>query len=220
MSVVGVGTIGQPDADADAEAARRVAGVLEDLGHLDLNVVVLPMADDELIDAIERARDAALSAGRRELLDSATRSARDVAMRAFSRSGFSGTWAATDMGASVVRANDRVAAAAAFEAAAVAAVAEDLVDTETLEILREPTETLRRMTGVPAPGALSNFGSGRSSAGGVGTTDTVQVALGIVVGIAGVIVVVATGVLPLGLIVIASGLALIGAVARRRSGAQ
>jgi hypothetical protein len=205
--------------EAEAEAARRVAWVLEELAHLDLNVVVLPPADDELVDAVARARDAAILAGRHPLLDDATRSASDIALRAFSRSGFSGTWAATDMGASVVRASDRVAAATAFEAAATAAVAEDLVDSETVEILREPTDALRATTGMPPPGALSNFASGRGSSAGIGTTDTVQVALGVAVGIAGVIVVLATGVLPLGLIVIASGLALIGAVARRRSGA-
>ena len=217
MTATGVGAMGQ--ADATAEAERRVAWVLEELSHLDLNVVVLSRPDEELVAAVDRARTATTAAGREELLASATGAAREVALRSFSRSGFSGTWAATDMGASVVRADDRVAAAAAFEAAAMAAVAEDLLDEETLEILKEPTESLRRTTGMPSPGSLSNFGSTRGSSRGAGTTDTVQVALGIAVGIAGVLVVVATGVLPLGLIVIASGLALIGAVARRRSGA-
>jgi hypothetical protein len=205
--------------NASAEAARRVAWVLEELEHLDLNVVVLARADDELIDAVEQARVAAIAAGRGELLESATRSARDVAMRAFSRSGFSGTWAATDMGASVVRTDDRVAAAAAFEAAAIAAVAEDLVDAETLEVLREPTEALRRTTGLPPPGALSNFASGRTSSGGIGTTDTVQVGLGIAVVVAGILVAFAAGALPIGLIVIASGIVLLGSIGRRGSGA-
>jgi hypothetical protein len=204
--------------DANAEAARRVAWVLEELEHLDLNVVVVSRADDELIDAIEGARDAAITAGRRQLLESANGSARDIAMRAFSRSGFSGTWAATDMGASVVRADDRVAAAAAFEAAATAAVAEDLIDTEALEILREPTEALRRTTGLPPPGALSNFASGRGSSGGIGTTDTLQVGLGIAVVVAGVLVAFAAGALPIGLIVIASGIVLLGSIGRRGSG--
>jgi hypothetical protein len=182
--------------------------------------VVLPQPDPHFVHAIERARDAALVAGRRQLLDVATRAARDVALRAFSRSGFSGTWAATDMGASVVRADDRVAAAAAFEAAATAAVAEDLIDAETLEILREPTDALRRSTGLPPPGALSNFASGRPPPSGVETTGAVEVGLGIAIGLAGIIVAVATGLLPLGLIVIAGGLALLGAIARRRSAAQ
>lgn len=191
--------------------------MLEELEHLDLNVVVLPPADDELVDAVDRARDAAILAGRQELLDAATRSARDIALRAFSRSGFSGTWAATDMGASVVRADDRVAAAAAFEAAATAAVAEDLVDAETLEILREPTDALRRTTGLPPPGALSNFAAGGRSSGGVATTDTVQVGLGVVVVIAGILVALAAN-LAIGLVVIASGIAVLGSIGRRRSG--
>jgi hypothetical protein len=215
MSATGVGVVGQ----ADAEAARRVAWVLEELEHLDLNVVVLPRADVELVEAVDRARDAALTAGRADLLESATRSAREIAMRAFSRSGFSGTWAATEMGASVVRAGDRVAAAEAFEAAATAAVVEDLVDVETVEILRERTDALRRTTGLPAPGALANFASGGSSTRGIGTSDTVQVGLGITVVVAGILVAFAAGVLPIGLIVIASGIALLGSIGRRRSGA-
>jgi hypothetical protein len=215
MSATGVGVVGQ----ADAEAARRVAWVLEELQHLDLNVVVLPRADVELVEAVDRARDAALTAGRADLLESATRSAREIAMRAFSRSGFSGTWAATEMGASVVRAGDRVAAAEAFEAAATAAVVEDLVDVETVEILRERTDALRRTTGLPAPGALANFASGGSSTRGIGTSDTVQVGLGIAVVVAGILVAFAAGALPIGLIVIASGIALLGSIGRRRSGA-
>jgi len=213
------GATGPDPADADGEAARRVAIVLEGLERLDLNVVVLPHTDDELVDAAERVRAAAVAAGRRELLESATRAARDIAMRAFSRSGFSGTWAATDMGVSVVRADERVAVASAFEAAATAAVAEDLVDAESLAVLREPTDALRRTTGMPAPGALSNFASTGSESGGI-ATDAVQVGLGIVVVIAGIVVAFAAGALPIGLIVIGSGIALLGSIGRRRSGAQ
>ena len=188
-----------------------MAIVIEELEHLDLNVVVLSHPDEHLLHALERARDAAIVAGRADLLESATRGAREVALRAFSRSGFSGTWAATDMGASVVRADDRVAAAAAFEAAATAAVAEDVIDTETAEILREPTEALRHTTGLPPPGALSNFTSGGAS------TDGIQVAIGIGVVIAGVVVGFAAGALAIGLIVIGVGLALLAVVGRRRS---
>jgi hypothetical protein len=198
---------------ADAEAERRAASVLEELEHLDLNVVVLPYPDEDVVRAVERARDAALAAGRRDLLEFATRGAREVAIRAFSRSGFSGTWAATEMGAYVVRADDRVAAAAAFEAAVTAAVAEDVIDAETAEILREPTDALRATTGLPPPGALSNF----ASTAGRGPTDAIQVGLGIAVGIAGVVVALAFGTVAIGLIVIAGGLALIGVIGRWRS---
>jgi len=197
-------------ADPDGEAAHRVAVALADLEHLDLNVVVLPPPDAGFRDAVHRARDAAIVAGRRELLESATRNAREVALRAFSRSGFSGTWAATDMGASVVRADDRVAAAAAFEAAAIAAVAEGLVDADTLEILREPTDALRRTTGLPPPGALSNFTSGGQS-----STGALQVALATVIVIAGAVVGYLAGTLAVGILVIVAGLAVLGLGGRR-----
>jgi hypothetical protein len=56
-----------------------------------------------------------------------------------------------------------VAAAAAFEEAATAAVAEDLVDIDTLEILRSTSTELGGLTGVPQPGELSNLTSGSIS---------------------------------------------------------
>jgi len=197
----------------DAEAGRRVAILLQELEHLDLNVIVLSRPDEHLVNAVERARDAAIVAGRADLLESATHGAREVALRAFSRSGFSGTWAATDMGASVVRADDRVAAATAFEAAATAAVSEDLIDTDTLEILREPSDALRRTTGLPPPGALSNF----TSRGAPGTTDATPVVVAILVVVAGVLVGYLAGALAIGILVIVAGLAALGLVSRRRS---
>jgi hypothetical protein len=78
-------------------------------------------------------------------------------MKAFARSGFGGTWAATDMAVSVVTARDRAAAAAAFEEAATAAVAEDLLDEETLGVLRSTSNELADLTGLPSPGAISAF---------------------------------------------------------------
>jgi hypothetical protein len=117
------------------------------------------------------------------------------------------------MGASVVRADDRVAAAAAFEAAATAAVAEDVIDAETAEILRGPTDALRRTTGLPPPGALSNFTSGR----GRGSTNAIPVVLAILVVVAGVVVGYLAGALAIGLLVIVAGLALLGLLGRRRS---
>jgi hypothetical protein len=63
------------------------------------------------------------------------------------------------MAASVASAADRVAAAAAFEEAATAAVVEDLVDDETLETLRETTDELTRSSALPAPGSLSSLAS-------------------------------------------------------------
>ena len=55
------------------------------------------------------------------------------------------------MAASVATASDRVAAATAFEEAATAAVVEDLVDDDTLEVLRATSERL-----CPFFGALSS----------------------------------------------------------------
>ena len=67
-----------------------------------------------------------------------------TASRMFSSAAFSGTWAATEMAASVASAADRVAAARAFEEAATAEVVEDLVDDETLDTLRATTDELTR----------------------------------------------------------------------------
>ena len=98
-------------------------------------------------------------AGRGALLDEAVSAARDQTMRAFARSGFSGTWAFTDMAMSVARADDRVAAASALEEAVTAAVVEDLVDGDTLEVLRSATDELGAMKDVPAPGSIAGFGA-------------------------------------------------------------
>jgi hypothetical protein len=133
-------------------------------------------------------------------------------MRAFSRSAFSGTWAASEMAASIARPDDRVAAAAAFEAAVIAAVTEDLVDDETIAALREPTEVLERSTGLPQPGSLSTF----ASPGGH-ISDAVPVGAGIAVVIAGILATAAFGTIAAGLIVIAIGFAAVGAIVRGRS---
>ena len=197
---------------ATAEASQRAAVALVDLAHIDLNVIVVRQPDQALVDAVERARVAAHAAGRDGLLENAARAARNEAMRAFSRSGFSGTWAATDMAASVARPGDRVAAAAAFEAAVVAALTEDLVDDGTLAVLRERTDNLERATGLPQPGSLSTFASPRGA-----IVDAVPVGLGIAVVIAGILATLALGTIAAGLVVIALGFAAVGAIGRGRS---
>ena len=147
-------------ADAGAVAAReRVVVLLERLAHVELGVVVVAAPDAIRRAARERAREAARSAGRGGLLDEATDATRTTAMRMFSSASFSGTWAATEMAASVASAADRVAAASAFEEAAMAAVVEDLVDDETLETLRATTDELTRSSALPAPGSLSSLAS-------------------------------------------------------------
>ena len=112
----------------------RVADLLERITRVELGVVVVAPPDAERMAARDRARAAADRGGPRAAARG--RHARPRArstMRSFARAGFSGTWAATDMAVSVARSGDRVAAAAAFEEAATAAVVEDLVDAETLE---------------------------------------------------------------------------------------
>lgn len=144
--------------DPDAAAARaRVETLLERLTRVDLQVVVVAPPDATRLAARDGARAAANAAGRNVLLDEATAAARETTLRSFARAGFSGTWAATDMSASVATASDRVAAAAAFEEAAMAAVVEDLVDDDTLEVLRSSSDELDRSTGMPSPGSLSAF---------------------------------------------------------------
>ena len=133
-------------------------------------------------------------------------------MRGFSRSGFSGTWAVTEMAASIVRPGDRVAAVNAFEAAVIAAVAEDLVDEDTVAALREPTDLLRSATGLSMPGALSNFSTPRTT-----PTSALQVGLSIAVVIAGILATFAFGTIAAALVVIAIGFAAVGAIGRGRS---
>ena len=151
--------------DAGTIAAReRVADVLERLERIQLGIIVVSPPDPVRLEARDRARKAAIAAGRSGLLGEAVEAARTTAMRMFARAGFSGTWAATEMSASVATADDRVAAAAAFEEAATAAVVEDLVDDETLETLRATTDELARSSGLPAPGSLATLMAPSASA--------------------------------------------------------
>jgi hypothetical protein len=145
-------------ADAGEIAAReRVGAVLDRLERVQLGVIVVAPPDRTTLDARHRARDAAFAAGRSGLLDEATEAARALALRSFARSGFSGTWAATEMSASVASAKDRLAAAAAFEGTVTAAVVEDLVDAETLEVLNATSDELASLSAVPSPGSLSSL---------------------------------------------------------------
>ena len=195
-----------------AAARARVEAVLERLQRIDLQVVVVRPPDDARLAVRERARALAADAGRGKLLEEAAAAARDVAVRAFARGGFSGTWAATEMSASVASAEDRLAAAAAFEEAAIAAVVEDLADGETLETLRETAAGLGHATGLPAPGALSSLGPPRTSAG-TGSAASIVLGGALVLGILGF----AAGGLPLALLVFATGAVVAGWLGRRGS---
>jgi hypothetical protein len=200
--------------DPETAAARdRVEGVLERLRRVDLQVVVVAAPDAVRVAARDRALQAAVAAGRVELFDEAAVAAREATLRAFARGGFTGTWAATEMAMSVASASDRVAAAAAFEEAAMAAVVEDLVDEETLETLRATSEELDSTTGLPIPGDLASL------TGRVASATSVPVALAALLGtvVIGGVIGVTVG-LVFGVIVFGIGGAIAAWLARRRSG--
>lgn len=199
------------DAEADAAASTRVAALLERITKIELGIVVVAPPDAERIAARDRARAAAFAAGRGPLLEDAARAARDVTMRSFARAGFSGTWVATEMAASVARSGDRAAAAAAFEEAATAAVAEDLVDAETLETLRATSDELGRATGLPAPGSLTGFATPAANAAG----SPFQAAMAIIL-VAVCIVIGAVFGIGIALLVLGIGSAIMAGVMRAR----
>ena len=147
--------------DAATVAAReRVRAVLESVTRINLGVVVVAPPDATRMAARDVARTAASVAGRGPLLREALAATREVVLDSFARSGFSGTWAATEMSMSVAGPADRMAAAAAFEEAAMAAVVEDLdVDEETLDVLRSTSLELTSLRDLPMPGSLASLAS-------------------------------------------------------------
>lgn len=198
--------------DPAAAAARdRVRSLLERFTRVELQVVVVASPDATRIAARDRARTAAIVAGRGPLLNEAVALAREATIRAFAQGGFSGTWAATDMAVSVVRASDRVAAASAVEEAMIAAVVEDLVDDDTLEVLRSTWNELVSLRGIPSPGSLSAFASPAATA--------VRGPLQVTIVAAFVILCVAVGFaigLAAGLLLLALSLAIVAGLTRRR----
>ena len=204
------------DDGGGADAARaRVAALLDTLPRIDLQVVVVARPDATRLAARDRATEAAILAGRGDLLYEARAAVREAVLRTFARSGFSGTWAVTDMAVSVTRSEDRVAAAAAFEEAAMAAVVEDLVDEEITDILRASTAGLNGMSGVPTPGSLAAFATPPAGASR-GPIELVALMTFVVVCVV-VAVLFSVGV---GLLSLAAGIAVLAALTRqRRSGA-
>ena len=125
------------DAAAAAAASARVAAILDQAAHVQLDVVVVAPPDaiaHRRPGRATRCRSGPPAADR--LLDQAVAAARERVDRGLRRRAASpGTGPATDMAVSVARGPDRVAAAAALEEAVTAAVVEDLVDPETLDVL-------------------------------------------------------------------------------------
>ena len=192
-------------------ARARVVALLDALPRIDLQVVVVAKPDGTREAARDRATEAAILNGRGDLLYEATAAVRETVMRMFANAGFSGTWAVTDMAVSVTRADDRVAAAAAFEEAVIAAVVEDLVDAKTIDILRSTTGHLMQMTGVPTPGSLTSFATPRAGA----ARGPIEVA--VLIAYAVICVVIAAIVdLGIGLLALALGLAIAAGLTSRR----
>lgn len=198
--------------DPVAIAGARVEALLARLTHVNLQVVVVAAPDATRIDARDGARAAAIAGGRAALFDEASVAAREGTLRAFARAGFSGTWAATEMSVSIANASDRVAAAAAAEEAAMAAVVEDLIDDDTLGVLRATWNEIERSTGMPSPGSLAALATPAAlSAGGPAQ---VAVVSALVILCAAIWVTAGAGPAVLAL---ALGMAAIAALTRRRS---
>lgn len=189
-----------------------MAALFEDAARVNLGVVVVAPPDATRESARDTARSAAIVAGRNALLQEATATAREIVLRSFAGAGFSGTWAVTEMSMSVASATDRVAAVAAFEEATTAAVAEDLVDEDTVEVLRSTWDELTNSRSIPSPGSLSSIAS---PAPGVDRSP-MQVAI-----LAGVVLVCAFVGFAVasyaGLIAVFLGVGVVGALARRSS---
>ena len=202
----------QSPPDPGMEAARtRVAALLDTLPMIDLQVVVVSMPDETRQAARAKAIEAAAAAGRGGLLDEATSAVREAVLGIFSRSGFSGTWALTDMAVSVTRAEDRVAGAAAREEAAMAARVEDKVVEDTNDILRSTTAGLFDMTGMPAPGSLSSFATPKVGSARGPIEVAVLIAYAVVC-----IVIAALFSLGIGLLALGAGMAVAAGLTRQR----
>ncbi|MFL5778342.1 MAG: hypothetical protein ACJ761_05315 [Chloroflexota bacterium] len=201
------------DGPGTAAARARLDDLLGRLARLDLQIAVVAPPDATRLAARDTARIAADGAGRGRLFDDATAAVRDWTLRSFARRGFSGTWAVTETGVSVASGRDRLRAAAGLEEAAMAAVVEDLVDDDTLEVLRSTVDELGNLAGLPSPGSISSIASPDRSRG------PVAVALG-----AGVLVLLVTLAPVAGptqvVLAIAVALAVGVGLARSRAGAR
>lgn len=164
---------GDPGADA---ARARIATTLEAARRVELDRLIIGRRDPESVDALRRARDAAVAADRSVLVDDGRAAAREYVTGAFAERGFSGTWALTEMSMSVMRPADRVAVGEALADAVTADAVEDLVDGETLDALRARWERIVASTSIPDPGSIGNITSPRAAP--QGRRDVRWIALG------------------------------------------
>jgi hypothetical protein len=143
---------------SDPAASQRLAAFLDRLGRVDredLQRMGLPPPDQGRQGARERAMDAAVAAGRGELLKAATERVRKGTLEEYSRAGYRPTWLGLNGAVSTGRAEDRVAWVVALEDAAIATVAEDLLSGGDVAELMWPFERLAgQATGGPPPESL------------------------------------------------------------------
>jgi hypothetical protein len=116
------------------------------------------------------------------------------------------------MSVSVARASDRVAAIAAFEEATIAAVAEDLVDEDTIEVLRSTWAQLIQSGAIPTPGSLASLAL--PAAGAIRGPIQITILVAVILFCAAVGFATAS---VSGLIIVFAGVGLFGALARRWS---
>jgi hypothetical protein len=103
-----------------------------------------------------------------------------------------------------------VAAATAFEEAAMAAVVEDLVDADTLHVLRSTAEQYEIFGGLPLPGSLATIGSPTASTFGGPIRSAVIAVFIVFCLVAGLWIGSVTG-----LVLVVFGIAVVSAMARR-----
>jgi hypothetical protein len=147
--------------ESSAQAARRrVERTMARAQHVDLTSLIVGLPGDTVDAAREKATDAAIMHGRRELLEEARHEATAWVLQAFATRGYSGTWAWTEMSMSVARPKDRAAVAETLADAVTADAVEDLVEPEIAETLRSTWSVLADSTAIPEAGSLSGLTSG------------------------------------------------------------
>jgi hypothetical protein len=118
--------------DVEPRVAERVDAFVDRLDRLVMNGLgqtIIPGVDRQRRDEVrDVAIDAAVAAGRRQVLGDVRKAARETALVRFGSRGFRPTWVGLNWGQSLGTVADRVAYAEIFDDAAIAAVAGDLVD--------------------------------------------------------------------------------------------
>jgi hypothetical protein len=138
-------------------AARRIERTMARAQHVDLTSLIVGLPGDAVEEARGKATDAAIMAGRGDLVAAARRDASAWVLQAFATRGYSGTWAWTEMSMSVARPKDRAAVAEGLADAVTADAVEDLVEPEIAETLRSTWSVVAESAAIPEPGAISGL---------------------------------------------------------------